>query len=308
MSLDEAVETDRLLRSTGGLRDGPTQGSTWQKRVAQAVRGVFGRDGVSIEDLARADALRLHGDLDEARVLCARFLGEMPGHASAHVVMGEILREQGEAAAAEAEWQEALSLHSRHPVANLRLAQLSLARGEIRHAMALLEISLLASPASPEAKHLLSVAAESALASSPAEQAGPRLPWLQPSRYQALLAAIRACPSVAAAALAKPDGTVAAGDLGGEHDVKPAAGFAVTLLLESKPLLERIGAGQLRSVLVRGKTRDLQCFVVDGHVLLAAHAQGAAASTLRTEVQSAVAALRRGWEEEGGHDAVIGTA
>jgi predicted regulator of Ras-like GTPase activity (Roadblock/LC7/MglB family) len=307
VSLDEAVGTDRLLGSTGG-RDGPAEGSTWQKRMAQAVRGLFGRESVSVEDIARADALRLQGDLDEARELCAHFLEEMPGHASAHVVMGEILREQGEAAAAEAEWQQALSLHSRHPVANLRLAQLSLARGEIRHAMALLEISLLASPASPEAKLLLSLAAESELASSPAEQAGPRQPWLQPSRYQALLAAIHDCPSVAAAALAKPDGMVAGGDLGEAHEVKPAAGFAVTLLLESKPLLERIGAGQLRSVLVRGKTSDLQCFVVDGHVLLAAHARGAEASALRTEIQSAVAGLRRRWEEEGSHDAVIGTA
>jgi len=268
--------------------------------LGQLLRKWLSRDTAPADFVAQADRLRLHGKLEEAEAVCAQGLASFPTYASAHVLMGDVFRERGLMEAAEAEWNEARRLHPEHPRANLRLAQLYLSRGETAPAMAALELSLLYSPDSQEANALRAQATE----------AKPRLlepdrhvAWLTPPRFDELLSAIGGCPSVVATALLAPDGEVARGELG-----RTQAGLAATLLLESQHLLERIGAGPLRSVLIRGKGRDLQCFAVDGFALVAYLQPGTPVGLVRTEIQRTVAALRRRWDDGGTRDALAPAA
>ncbi len=267
--------------------------------LGQFLRKWFSRDTSPFDFVAQADNLRLQGKLEEAEAVCAQGLASFPTYASAHVLMGDIFRDRGLMAAAEAEWKEARRLHPEHPRANLRLAQLHLSRGEISPAMAALELSLLYSPDSLEANSLLTQAKGAVPRRAPA----PRTAWLTPPRFDELLSAVGGCPSVTATALVAPNGEVARGELG-----RTQSGLAATLLLESQHLLERIGAGPLRSVLIQGKERDLQCFAVDGFALLAHLQPGTPVGLVRTEIQRTVAALRRRWDDGGAKDALAPAA
>src|SRR5574340_3980 len=160
---------------------------------------------VSLDLVAQADALRLQGDLGQAETLCSLVLTEYPGYASAHVVMGEIRREQGEPAAAEAAWEQARRIHPEHPRANLRLAQLYLSRGEVARAMAMLEPALLTNAGSLQAARL---ARQAQQGSARAAQEG----WHTPERFGQLVEAVAGCASVAAARLVNAKGEVVAGE------------------------------------------------------------------------------------------------
>ena len=269
--------------------------------LGQFLRKWLSRGAAPVDFVAQADRLRLQGKLEEAEAVCAQGLASFPTYASAHVLMGDIFRDRGLTAAAEAEWNEACRLHPEHPRANLRLAQLYLARGEIAPAMAALELSLLYSPDSQEGNSLLAQATE-----AKPRRLGPdgHAAWLTPSRFDELLSAIGGCPSVTATALIAPDGEVAGSGLRGSEQ----SGLAVMLMLESRHLLRRIEAGPLRAALIRGKRRDLQCFEVDGFVLLAYLHLGTPVGLVRTEIQRTVAALRRRWDDGGTKDALASAA
>lgn len=263
--------------------------------LGQLLRKWLHRDTAPGDLVALADSLRLHGELSEAQAVCAQGLADFPEYASAHVVMGDILRDRGLAEAAEAEWHEARRIHPEHPRANLRLAQVYLARGETARAMVALELSLLYSPGSQEANSLLHQA--EGVTSEP-ETDVPRAAWLTPDRFDELLSEAVACPSVAGAALIAANGRIAGGSLVSSEAQEQASSLAAMLLLESRHLMERIGAGPLRAVLIRGVRHDLQCFEVDGFVLLVNLVPGTPVGLVRMEVQGAVAALRRRWEDD----------
>ena len=262
--------------------------------LGQLLRKWLQRDTVSVDFVERADSLRLRGEMEQAEAVCAEGLGSFPTYASAHVLMGDLLNARGLAEGAEAEWNEARRLHPEHPRANLRLAQLYLSRGEIARAMAALELSLLHSPGSQEANSLL----HQAVGADPKRSdQQPRRAWLTPDRFGELLSLVGTCPSVMATTLMSANAEVVAGALGTAQQGPAAAGLAATLLLESRYLMEQIGAGQLRSVLIRGKRRDLLCFEVDGFALLADLAPATPVGLVRMEIQGTVAALRRRWDD-----------
>jgi predicted regulator of Ras-like GTPase activity (Roadblock/LC7/MglB family) len=255
--------------------------------LGQILRKWFRRATPTLDFAAQADELRLRGDLEAAEAVCAQGLASFPTYASAHVVMGDILRARGLLDAAEAEWNEARRLHPEHPQVNLRLAQLYLARGQVARAMAALELSLLSSPGSQEARSLLAQAVTTRPGASE-----PQPSWLRPQRYRELLSSVGSCPSVTGVALVGATGEVVSGALS-----PVAAGLAATLMLESRPLMERIGAGPLRAALLRGRERDRLCFEVDGQALVVDLVAGTPVGAVRREIQGTVAALRRRWED-----------
>jgi tetratricopeptide (TPR) repeat protein len=273
---------------------------TTGRRLARILRKWLGRDTATPDFVARADSLRLQGELETAEAVCAEGLVSFPSYASAHVVMGDILRAQGLTGAAEAEWNEARRLHPDHPQANLRLAQLYLARGQVARAMAALELSLLSSPGSQEAHSLLAQAVRARPGDNNQE---PRSAWLRPERFGEFLSAVSNCPSVRGASLVSGTGEVISGALG-----EAAAGLAATLMLESRHLMERIGAGPLRAALLRGQGRDLQCFEVDGYTLVVDLAPGTPVGMVRLEIQGTVAALRRRWDDVRTQDVIAAAA
>jgi predicted regulator of Ras-like GTPase activity (Roadblock/LC7/MglB family) len=262
--------------------------------LGQLLRKWLHRDTAPGDFVALAENLRLRGDLSEAQAICAEGLENFPEYASAHVLMGDILRDQGLAEAAEAQWQEARRIHPEHPRANLRLAQVYLARGETARSMVALELSLLYSPGSHEANSLL----RQAKADAPEPDTDVSRPaWLTPDRFDELLSEATACPSVAGAALIAANGNIVGGNLSDSEMPEEAPPIATMLLLESRHLMKRIGAGPLRAVLIRGVRHDLQCFEVDGFVLLVNLVPGTPVGLVRMEIQGTVAALRRRWED-----------
>ncbi len=258
------------------------------------LRQLLGRlmhlDAIAVDFPQEADSLRRAGDVDRAAWVCARGIKRFPDYASGHVVMGEILREQGSQELAAREWREALRCHPEHPRAHLRLAQLHLVRGEFTQAMAELELSLLYSPNSPEAHALL----DRARASDETDHTGDRSEASKKARREALLAAARRCSPLIT--MVGQGGAVLGGELYARQKEAGAHTLAVTLMLESRPLMERVGAGALRSVWVTGTGGSMHCHELDGAALVAVMwEQG----TGKAELDRAVAALREDKGAEG---------
>ncbi len=271
--MQEAVGTGRLL--------------------GQFLRRLLWYEPVSLGSLARADSLRQMGNLDRAEALCVRVLACYPGYATAHVVLGDIRRDAGDLTAAEAAWREACRLHPEHPRANLRLAQLYMSRGELPRAVAALQVALLSNPDSPEAARLsrgLGV-----VSSAPPLAARP---WLTQARQRALLAAAGECGCVTASRLITREGAVAARSYVGDTFPEQAGRPAATLLLESRYLLERLGAGALEGAVLQGSGRKLALMEVDGQCLLAEVAPQAPASCVRAELQKMVQEVREEWHAQ----------
>lgn len=245
---------------------------------------------VSVDFPQEADSLRRAGELDKAAWVCARGVKRFPGYASGHVVMGEILRDQGGLDMAAREWREAVRCHPEHPRAHLRLAQLCLSRGEIAQAMRELELSLLYSPNSPEAHALL----DRARASEEVEDSGNRSEASRKARREALLSAARRCSPLVT--MVGPGGTVLGGELYARQREAGAGSLAAMLMLESRLLLERVGAGALRSVWVVGTGGGMRCHELDGAALVAVMWE---VGTGRAELDRAVAALREDKGAEG---------
>lgn len=246
-------------------------------------------DAVTADFARQAENLRLQGELEPAAWLCARGLQRFPDYASGHVVMGEILREQGHPDVAERQWREALRCHPEHPRAHLRLAQLYLGRGELSAAMAELEMSLLYSPNSPEATALFDHARAS-------EQAAPATAESIAARRaltEALLSAGRR--SGATAVVLGDRGALLGGELGRPQQVAGTTVFGATLMLESRLLLARMGAGQLQSAVLQGAGGSVHCYQTHGVALIVVGPEVG-----KTELDRAVAALRdvRGPEGE----------
>jgi tetratricopeptide (TPR) repeat protein len=249
-------------------------------------------DEISVDFPQEAESLRRAGDLDRAAWVCARGVKRFPDYASGHVVMGEILREQGALELAAREWREALRCHPEHPRAHLRLAQLHLVRGEIAQAMTELELSLLYSPNSPEAHALL----DRARASDEVDDVAHRSEASRKARQEALLAAARRCSPLTT--MVGQGGVVLGGELYARQKEAGAGTLACTLMLESRLLMERVGAGALRSVWMTGTGGNLHCHELDGAALVAVMwEQG----TGKAELDRAVAALR---EDKGAEGAV----
>jgi len=264
--------------------------------LGQWLRKLLARDAVSPDFVARADSLRLLGDLEQAEALCARGLAEYPQYASAHAVMGDIHRDKGALEAAEAAWREACRLHPDHPRANLCLAQLYLSRGDLPQAMAALGRAMVGNPHSPEVARLSHRLHGGAPVDQPEKTAAPPA-WLSPARFSELLSSARACASVVEARLVGPGGTLVAGTPLAGADTETAAHLAATLMEESRPLMERLGIGHLRAAFLRGERRRLGLFEVSGHYLLSELMPEAQPGNVRSELQPVIAALRRSTDD-----------
>ncbi len=201
---------------------GEAAGTKWP-RWARLGR-LLPRRPASLELLARADDLRLLGDLAQAEALCSRVLADYPQYASAHAVMGDILFDRGETAAAEEAWREACRLHPDQPRANVRLAQAFLARGDTQGAMSALARARVADSAPPEA-----------LRTSTAVP-------LKQNDERELAAALRKCELLEDVELLDLE----------NRPGSAAADPAAALLRGSGPLLERLGIGPLEGALLAG--------------------------------------------------------
>lgn len=110
----------------------------WQEEVA--------RDPGSASFLPLADLYRREGRLDVARRLCQRGLERHPEHVEGHVLLGRILREQGEQERALDEFDIALHLDPDHRAARRAIGYLCLERREWAGAVRHLEVSAAANP------------------------------------------------------------------------------------------------------------------------------------------------------------------
>jgi predicted regulator of Ras-like GTPase activity (Roadblock/LC7/MglB family) len=180
-------------------------------------------------------------------------------YASGHVVLGEILREQGQPGLAELQWREALKLHPEHPRAHLRLAQLCLARGEVTQALSELQFSLLFSPQSAEANSLLCATQESRRA-------------VAAGTVARLLSELRQQRSAGAVFVVDAKGQVVDGDAGMSAK---GAELAARLMAGAQPLVERLAAGPLLSVSAAGEAGELLCVAAGGRTVVAILEKGA---------------------------------
>jgi predicted regulator of Ras-like GTPase activity (Roadblock/LC7/MglB family) len=105
----------------------------WQEDVA--------RDPGSASFLPLADLYRREGRLDVARRLCQRGLERNPEHVEGHVLLGRILREQGDVDRAIDEFDIVLHLDPEHRAARRALGYLCLERRDWTRAVRHLEIA-----------------------------------------------------------------------------------------------------------------------------------------------------------------------
>lgn len=261
----------------------------------EAYRRLLQRDPGSLRFAEFADQVRRQGDLSGATALCARGLLRHPHYATGRVVMGEILRDQGLLERAEQEWREALRLDPGHPRAHLRMGELYLERGEIARATAALEACLLFQPDSAEARRLLESARKQRprrRRPAPSDRVGGFTApgWLSVDRYDDLLSAVRNCPSVESALLADPDGLLLATDSSRpQAEAEDRAAVAVELVQEVRRVFSRLGAGKLRSALLRGSSGSARCVRLGDFTLIAAVKPGAPIGAANAEVEEAIA-------------------
>jgi tetratricopeptide (TPR) repeat protein len=236
-----------------------------------------------------ADDYRRQGQFFQAAAICARGLMRHPDYANGHLVMGEIFYDRNLPDRACREWLEALRLDPYHPRAHFRLGALHLERGAIEEAIKELEATLLLAPAFTEARALLAQAQSgsqtSAYQESPAK--APASGKLSGTRLNQALNAVRECPSVRNAILADPDGLLLAGSLGAA-DSDTEAAVAVQLGRDARRLIARLGAGELKSVLLRGAQVSLRCLSLPGATIIAQLDPTAPLGASQGEIEEAV--------------------
>ena len=299
-----AVENQEFRTGGRRQRGGPREPKSYYR--------LLGRDPSSLRFAEFAECCRSRGQLSEAATLCARGLMRHPNYATGHVVMGEIYYDQQLPDRAQGEWMEALRLDPHHPLAHFRLAELYAERGETRKAAAELEAALVFNPSFGEARALLAkieTRSEAAgerkvqLEAAPQDRAQERSAGLTTSQFNELLAAVQTCEFVENALLANPDGLMLAGNLPTAAGPEAGAALAVELAREARELLNRLGAGKLKSVLIRGRDGSLRCVALPYATLIAALKPEAPLGGADAEIEEAVASVRRlaqGEEERGG--------
>ena len=275
---------------------------------AEECRRLLQRDPDSLRFAELADHLRRAGLTSDATAVCARGLMRHPGYATGHVVMGEIFRDAGMMDKAEREWLEALSLDPGHPRAHLRLGELYQSQGESNRAVAAFEAALLSNPQFAEARSRLA----EMRGDFPQERADPgeaptdegrwhpgeRPVWLTSSRFEDLVAAVRGCPPVETAALVDSDGLLLAGEMPAPRDPEAAAKTVVQAVARARDLLARLGAGRLRSALIRGKKGSFRCLSLGDLTLITELKPKTSVEPAETEIEEAIAGAREQGEVE----------
>ncbi len=244
----------------------------------QEYHRLLAREPDSLRFAEYADLLRRGGQLLDAREVCERGLARHPGYPTGHVVMGDIHNDLGDPGKAEAEWRHALTLDSGHPLAHLRLGDLHLSRGDRDRAVAAFEAALIYSPDQAEARAKLTelrgsdpLPDEFAAASPEAasRRPGERPAWLDERRLQDLVSRLASSPHIEEAALADGEGAVWAHS--SERTMAGSTGPAGTSFAEeAMSLLARLGAGRLRSALIRSDASCLRIVPLGEWTLLAA--------------------------------------
>jgi len=257
-----------------------------------------------------ADACRRAGALAEATTICARGLLRYPNYATGQVVMGEIFWARGLHDQAREHWQEALRLDARHPRAHFRLAELYLALGARDRAVTEAEAALLSDPGFAEARELLWQAREEAPGRLSPVGDEPWFPSQSPhlrspiSRLEALLAEVLQSPAVEGALLADADGLPLAGNLTQASGRSPGSsemGAAVSgaLTREARRLLSCLQAGELKAVLLRGRSGVVRCVSLPGATLIAELNPTAPLGAAEAEIAEALVKLKyRGDSDE----------
>ncbi len=269
------------------------------------------REPNSLRFAEYADRLRGAKQLQEAAALCEQGLARHPGYATGHVVMAEIRLDSGDLERVEAELHEALRLDPFHPRAHAALGTLLLNRGETDRAVAEFETALLYSPGLHEAKTKLAEirgkAAEEPHPLSPprpttslgvnarrgggepenGRKPGERPTWLTTENADDLISLIWRCTGVDNAHIVDKLGDVIASSradsAGGER-----AKAAVGLTEGSRGLASRLGAGRVRSALVRGKETQMLCVPLGELVLVADLRPGCDADESARQMEAAI--------------------
>jgi tetratricopeptide (TPR) repeat protein len=211
--------------------------------------------------------------------------------------MGDILNDLGKPAEAEGEWRRALTLDPGHPVAHVRLGSLHLSRGDTERAAAAFEAALIYSPAHDEARAKLTemrgagpLPRESVAEGPDADRRRPgdRPGWLTDERAHDFVARLAASPHIDNAAVVDGEGAVQA--LSGERSAAGGMGPpGVSFTGEARSLLRRLGAGRLRSALIRGGALCLRIVPVGEWTLIVAAARGGPVGEVDAEIEGALA-------------------
>lgn len=258
---------------------------------------LLAREPDSLRFAEYADLLRRAGQLADAREVCERGLARYPGYPTGRVVMGDILSDLGKPAEAEGEWRQALTLDPGHPLAHVRLGSLYLSRGDTERAAAAFEAALIYSPAHDEARAKLTemrgadpLPRESAADGPDADRRRPgdRPAWLTDERTRDFVARLAASPCIDSAAVVDGEGAIQA--LSGERSAAGRMGPAgVAFAGEAISLLRRLGAGRLRSALIRGGALCLRIVPVGEWTLIVAATPGGPVGEVDTEIEGALA-------------------
>ena len=261
------------MRELSGVNPGQPGPWTWCRLLRRAPG--------SLRFAESADRCRRAGALAQAAAVCARGLLRYPSYATGHVVMGEIFCARELLHKAREQWQEALRLDPQHPRAHFRLAELHLAQGERDEAVGALEAAILSDSNFAEAHFLLAEIRGGAAHGSADAGPGVATPSADrphastPSyRFSLLLSTLERSPFLQGVLLSDANGLPIAGNptwgsASSAAGPQMAAAVSAAAARESKQLLSCLGAGDLKSVLLRGAGGVIRYVALPGATLIA---------------------------------------
>jgi predicted regulator of Ras-like GTPase activity (Roadblock/LC7/MglB family) len=258
-----------------------------------------------------AERLREHDELGEAMWVCSRGLLANPNYSTGHVILAEILWENGLKKRARDEFTEALNLDGNNARARLGLAHLLLQEGDWQQALQQLDFLLFWQPTHHTASKLREQAASqmrtqqvsgllqepeavpAAAAVEPVATASPAPPGLVPGREKELGALIAECEAVGGAMIVNQEGLVAAAVSDFEHLEDGVAAKLVSICESSNRYLMRLGLGYLEGILIEGEGLILRIFRYENYLVAATFQNGAKLGVAEAELTKAIKQLDR---------------
>jgi len=257
-----------------------------------------------------AERLREHGELGEAMWVCSRGLTASPGYATGHVILAEILWENGLKRRAREEFAQAVQLDGNNARARLGLAHLLLQEGDWQQALEQLDYLLFWQPTHHTASKLREQAASQmrtrqveglleepkvvpvALVETVAA-ALPAPPGLLPGREKELSALLAECETVSGAMIINQEGLLTAAVSAFEHLEDGLAAKLVSICENSNRYLMRLGLGYLEGILVEGEALTLRVFRYDKYLVAVSLQTGAKLGAAEAELARTINQLDR---------------